>query len=106
MSDSSQKAKNTRNKKKVDEQSSIKAKLLQAGLTFEKISKVYGIPSSTLRAAMRSPHANAERVIAAALRTKPHLLWRTRYHASGQRRSPQDYDRVPTLAQRRNEQAA
>lgn len=106
MSDSSQKAKNSQNQKKIKEQSSIKEKLHNAGLTFEKISKNYNIPSSTLRSAMSKPHAKAERAIAAALGTLPHLLWRTRYHASGQRRSPQDYDRVPTMAQRQKEQAA
>jgi Ner family transcriptional regulator len=55
---------------------------------------------------MREPNAKGERAIAAALGTMPHLLWRSRYRPSGQRRSPQNWTRVPTLVQRRNERAA
>jgi Ner family transcriptional regulator len=91
---------------KVKEQSAIKAKLLMAGITLADIDRTYGLSDGTARNSMREPNAKGERAIAAALGTRPHLLWPTRYRPSGQRRSPQDWTRVPTLKQRRNEQAA
>lgn len=91
---------------KVKEQSAIKAKLLMAGITLADIDRTYGLSDGTARNTMREPNVRGERAIAAALDTKPHLLWPTRYRPSGQRRSPQDWTRVPTLKQRRNEQAA
>ncbi|WP_375588075.1 helix-turn-helix domain-containing protein [Hoeflea alexandrii] len=91
---------------KVKEQSAIKARLLTAGITLAEIDRTYGLSDGTARNTMREPNVRGERAIAAALGTQPHLLWRTRYRPSGQRRSPQDWTRVPTLKQRRNEQAA
>ncbi len=89
---------------RVEEQVAIKGKLLAAGLTLADIDRRYRLPSGTARNTLREPNPKGERAIAAALGTKPHLLWRTRYRPSGQRRSPQDWSRVPTLAQRRNAQ--
>lgn len=91
---------------KIKEQSRIKTRLFEAGITLAQIDRTYGLSDGTARNTMREPNARGESAIAAALGTKPHLLWRTRYRPSGQRRSPQDYDRVPTLEQRRNEAAA
>lgn len=91
---------------KVKEQSAIKARLLMAGITLAEIDRTYGLSDGTARNTMREPNVRGERAIAAVLGTQPHLLWRTRYRPSGQRRSPQDWTRVPTLKQRRNEQAA
>lgn len=91
---------------KVAEQVKIKTKTATLGLTFAEIDRNYDLTSGAARDALRVPNVKSERAIAAALGTRPHLLWRSRYHASGQRRSPQDYERVPTLAQRRKEQAA
>jgi Ner family transcriptional regulator len=91
---------------RVKEQSRIKAKLLEAGITLADIDRTYGLTSGAARNAMREPNQKGERAIAAALGTRPHLLWPTRYRPSGQRRSPQEWTRVPTLKQRRNEQAA
>jgi Ner family transcriptional regulator len=90
----------------VKEQSRIKAKLLEAGVTLAEIDRSYQLSNGTARNTMREPNARGERAIAAALGTRPHLLWPTRYRATGQRRSPQNWTRVPTLEQRRNEQAA
>lgn len=94
------------NNLKVAEQVNLKSKLALLGLTFAEIDRIYDLTSGAAREALRVPNARSERAIAAALGTRPHLLWRSRYHASGQRRSPQDYERPPTLAQRRKEQAA
>lgn len=90
----------------VKEQSRIKAKLLMAGITLADIDRTYRLSNGTARNTMREPNAKGEHAIAAALGTRPHLLWPTRYRPSGQRRSPQNWTRVPTLEQRRNEQAA
>jgi len=90
----------------VKEQSRIKAKLLMAGITLADIDRTYHLSSGTARNTMREPNTKGERAIAAALGTRPHLLWPSRYRPSGQRRSPQNWTRVPTLEQRRNEQAA
>ena len=90
----------------VKEQSRIKARLLVAGITLADIDRQYGLSDGTARNTMREPNTRGERAIAAALGTRPHLLWPTRYRPSGQRRSPQDWTRVPTLKQRRNVEAA
>lgn len=91
---------------RVKEQAAIKARLLTAGITLASIDRDYKLTAGTARNTLREPNPSGERAIAAALGTKPHFLWPTRYRPSGQRRSPQDWSRVPTLAQRRNEQAA
>jgi Ner family transcriptional regulator len=91
---------------RVEEQARIKALLSQAGITLADIDRKYRLTDGAARNAMREPNQKGERAIAAALGTKPHLLWMTRYRPSGQRRSPQEWTRVPTLKQRRNEQAA
>ncbi|PHR20418.1 MAG: hypothetical protein COA37_15405 [Hoeflea sp.] len=70
------------------------------------MDRTYGLSNGTARNTMREPNAKGEHAIAAALGTRPHLLWRSRYRPSGQRRSPQNWTRVPTLVQRRNERAA
>lgn len=90
----------------VKEQLRIKTRLLMAGITLAQIDRQFGLSDGTARNTMREPNEKGERAIAAALGTRPHLLWPTRYRPSGQRRSPQDWTRVPTLKQRRNEQAA
>jgi len=91
---------------KVKEQSAIKARLLEAGITLADIDRKYALSDGSARNTMREPNIKGERAIAAALGTKPEFLWPTRYRPSGQRRSPQDWTRVPTLAQRRNDRAA
>lgn len=91
---------------KVKEQARIKALLLEKGITLASIDAAFNLSSGTARNTMREPNTRGERAIAAALGTKPHLLWPTRYRPSGQRRSPQDWTRVPTLTQRRNVVAA
>ncbi len=91
---------------RIAEQAAIKAKLLEAGLPLAEIDRRFGLPSGTARNTLREPHPRGERAIAAALGSRPHLLWPTRYRPSGQRRQPQDYSRPPTMKQRRNGMAA
>lgn len=67
----------------------IRHLLTIADLTLAQIDKLYGLPTGTAGNAVHEPHLAGERAIAAALKTRPHLLWRTRYHSDGTRKSPQ-----------------
>ncbi|PDT05737.1 hypothetical protein CO666_03800 [Rhizobium chutanense] len=94
---------------RIQEMAAIKAKLLIAGITLTQIDEEYKLPRGTAGTTLREPNKAGERAIAAALGTRPHLLWRTRYHASGLRKSPQppaNYERPPTMRQRQNDAAA
>lgn len=67
----------------------VKGKLIIAGITLAKIDELYLLPPGTAGNAVHEPHAAGERAIAAALKTRPHLLWFTRYHSDGTRMEPQ-----------------
>lgn len=86
----------------VNEQARVRALLATAGITCALIDKAEGFGDGVCRSALREPNARAEKAIAAALFTFPHLLWPSRYHPDGKRRRPQNYSRVPTFEQRRN----
>jgi Ner family transcriptional regulator len=75
--------------RRLEEVARIKGRLIVAKLTLSQIDKDYNLPAGTAGNAIHEPHLAGERAIAAALKTRPHLLWRTRYHADGERRSPQ-----------------
>lgn len=76
-------------KNRLKEVARIRAKLTLAKLTLSEIDKAYQLPPGTAGNSLHEPHVSGERAIAAALRTKPHLLWFTRYHPDGRRYSPQ-----------------
>lgn len=86
----------------------IKAKIIEAGLQLVDIERKFELTKGAVSEALRNPHLEGERAIASALGTRPELLWRDRYHASGLRKSPPDldYSRTPTMAQRRKEAEA
>jgi Ner family transcriptional regulator len=89
--------------KKILEITTIKSKLFAAGLTLLQVDRLYDLPRGTAGTTLREPNVKGERAIAAALGTRPEYLWRTRYHASGLRKSPQpreNYVRPATMAQR------
>ncbi len=86
---------------RIAEQAAIKARLLEAGLPLAEIDRRFGLPSGTARNTLREPHPRGERAIAAALGSRPHLLWPTRYRPNGQRRKPQNWTPTPTMAERR-----
>ncbi len=67
----------------------IRDLLTRAKLTLAKIDEDYKLPRGTAGNAVHEPHVAGERAIAAALGTRPHLLWFSRYHADGQRKCPQ-----------------
>ncbi|MUZ66322.1 helix-turn-helix domain-containing protein [Agrobacterium vitis] len=93
-------------KLRLDEINRIKAKLNVAGLTLLAIDREYGLPRGTAGNTLQQANLAGERAIAAALKTRPHLLWRSRYHPDGQRRAPQppeNYLRPPNMEKRRRE---
>lgn len=94
---------------KVEEMAAIKGKLLLAGFTLYEIDRRYQLARGTAGTTLREPNAAGERAIAAALGTKAHFLWPSRYRPSGQRRSPQppeNYRRPPTMRQRQKSTGA
>lgn len=92
--------------RRIEQAAHIKGRLFEAGYSLAEIDRNYQLPQGTARDALRAPNLKGERAIAAALGTRPELLWRDRYHASGRRKSPQDHSRPPTMAQRRKEAEA
>ncbi|OJF91735.1 hypothetical protein AX761_22040 [Rhizobium sp. 58] len=76
-------------RRRLEEVAAIKGKLIVAKLTLAQIDEIYNLPRGTAGNTIHEPHLAGERAIAAALKTRPHLLWRTRYHSDGRRLSPQ-----------------
>lgn len=87
-------------RKQIANAETIKARLKINGFTLTDVDSRYSLPKGTAHDALRNPNLKGERAIAAALGTRPELLWRDRYHASGQRRSGLDYTRPPTIRER------
>ncbi|MGO1161701.1 helix-turn-helix domain-containing protein [Brucella sp. C7-11G] len=79
-------------RKRLDEIARIKRKLFMAQISLVDIDREYGLPTGTAGNTLYEPHVAGERAIAAALKTRPNLLWFSRYHADGQRLSPQPSD--------------
>jgi Ner family transcriptional regulator len=76
-------------RKRLEEVARIKGKLIVAQITLVDIDREYALPTGTAGNTLYEPHVAGERAIAAALKTRPHLLWFSRYHADGQRLAPQ-----------------
>ncbi len=94
-------------KARLEESNRVKSKLTLAGFSLLDVDREYNLPRGTAGTTLREPNAAGERAIAAALGCRPHLLWRSRYHADGRRKSPQpaeNYQRS-TMRQRREAQA-
>ena len=68
-------------RKRLEEIARIKGMLIIAKTTLAEIDKKYGLPAGTAGNAVYEPHVAGERAIAAALDTRPHLLWFSRYMA-------------------------
>lgn len=86
---------------RMEELARIKRLILIKGLTLTKIDEQYRLARGTAGTALREPNTAGERAIAAALGTKPHLLWRSRYFADGRRLQPQPAENYERLIQRR-----
>lgn len=88
---------------RLDESIRVKSRLIAAGFSLLDIDRLYGLPRGTAGTTLREPNTAGERAIAAALKTRPHLLWQSRYHGDGRRLCPQpaeNYERS-TMRQRR-----
>ncbi|MBP1852720.1 helix-turn-helix domain-containing protein [Rhizobium halophytocola] len=79
-------------KLRLEEMTRVKSQLTLAGFTLLDIDRQYNLPRGTAGTTLREPNAAGERAIAAALKTRPHLLWRSRYHGNGNRLTPQPTD--------------
>lgn len=89
---------------RLKEMERVKRLLLLAGITLRDVDREYGLPTGIAGRTLVEPNIKGERAISAALKTRPHLLWRSRYHPDGSRRTPQpaeNYDRLPTMRDRR-----
>lgn len=76
-------------RRRLEEVARVKRLLILKKLTLSKIDEEYKLPAGTAGNAVHEPHVAGERAIAAALGTRPHLLWFSRYFADGTRMSPQ-----------------
>ena len=75
--------------RRLKEVARIRSLLTLNKLTLSAIDKAYDLPAGTAGNAVHEPHVAGERAIAAALKTRPQFLWRSRYLADGRRKSPQ-----------------
>ena len=94
-------------KLRLEEMTRVKGRLTLAGFSLLDIDRQFDLPRGTAGTTLREPNAAGERAIAAALKTRAHLLWRSRYHSDGRRLSPQpanNYQRS-TMRDRRQEAA-
>lgn len=88
---------------RLEEATRVKSKLTLLGFSLLDVDRQFNLPRGTASTTLREPNVAGERAIAAALMSRPHLLWRSRYHADGRRKSPQpaeNYQRS-TLRDRR-----
>ena len=91
---------------RLEEAARVKSKLSLAGFSLLDVDRLYNLARGTAGTTLREPNAAGERAIAAALKSRPHLHWRSRYHADGRRKSPQpaeNYQRS-TMRERREAQ--
>lgn len=79
----------TSESRRLQEVARIKGLLVRKKLTLRNIDERYNLPAGTASNTLKVPHIAAERAIAAALGTRPELLWRSRYHSDGRRMVPQ-----------------
>lgn len=92
-------------KARLDEAARVKFKLDALGYSFLDVDREYGLPRGTAGTTIREPNAAGERAIAAILKTRPHLIWRTRYHADGRRKTPQPPENYQRSTKRDRRQA-
>lgn len=93
-------------KARLDEATRVKSRLTELGYSLYDVDRLYDLPRGTAGTTLREPNASGERAIAALLKTRPHLLWRTRYHADGRRKTPQPAENYQRSTKRDRRQAA
>lgn len=93
-------------KLRLKEMERVKRLLLISGISLRDVDREYDLPRGIAGRTLVEPNIKGERAIAAALKSRPHLLWQSRYHGDGSRKAPQpkeNYERPPTMAERRAE---
>ncbi|WP_160012488.1 helix-turn-helix domain-containing protein [Rhizobium sp. 18055] len=93
-------------RRRLEEVGRIRDRLTRAKLTLTAIDKAYDLPTGTAGNAVHEPHLAGERAIAAALKMRPEHLWRTRYHADGQRITPQPAENYRHTRRQPSQEAA
>lgn len=76
-------------RRRLKEVARVKGKLIEGKIKLTEIDDCYNLPAGTAGNTVHEPHLAGELAIAAALGTRPHLLWPSRYMADGRRKSPQ-----------------
>lgn len=76
-------------KARLDEANRVRARLVELGYSLLDIDRKYGLARGTCGTTLREPNVRGEWAIAKILQTRPHLLWPSRYHQNGTRKSPQ-----------------
>ncbi|MFC3074648.1 helix-turn-helix domain-containing protein [Shinella pollutisoli] len=93
-------------KARLDEATRVKNRLDELGFSLLDVDRRFNLPRGTAGTTLREPNAAGERAIAALLKTRPHLIWRSRYHADGRRKSPQPSENYQRFTKRDRRQAA
>lgn len=91
---------------RLEESNRVKNRLSLAGFSLLEVDRQYGLPRGTAGTTLREPNLAGERAIAAILKTRPHLLWRSRYHADGRRKAPQPAENYQRSTMRERREAA
>jgi len=86
-------------KERLHQQIDIKNRLELAGYTLRDIDRLYKLPKISAQRTLYEPNTAAEEAIAAALGVEPHTLWTGLRHSP---QPPENYERLPSIAQRRN----
>lgn len=88
----------------IERAAKIKSALFSAGFRLADVDRSYGLPRGSASDALRNPNKAAEEALADALDMTPETLFPERFDAIGHRLDPQppeNYERPPTMAQRR-----
>lgn len=93
-------------RRRLEEVARITSKLIVAELTLAKIDEEYKLPKGTASNTLHEPHLAGERAIAAALNTRPELLWFTRYSSDGRRLTPQPAENYRHARRARHQEQA
>ncbi len=93
-------------KARLEEANRVKNRLTLAGFSLLEVDRQYGLPRGTAGTTLREPNLAGERAIAAILKSRPHLLWRSRYHSDGRRKTPQPAENYQRSTMRARREAA
>ncbi|MDT7934406.1 MAG: helix-turn-helix domain-containing protein [Sphingomonadaceae bacterium] len=67
----------------------IKAAIRKRDVTLRQVAEAHLLHRQVISLALHRPHGPAERAIAKTLGLHPEVIWPSRYHPDGSRKSPQ-----------------